>query len=181
MLHCGTKPIETPRLLLRSFEVGDGESMLDNWIADPGIQFEYGEPVYRTLEEVSVLLAQWIAQYKEPDFYRWAIIEKETAVCIGQIAFCRVYSEEKIAEIEYCIGRSRWGRGYANEALSALIGFAFEHTGLEMLEAFHREENRKSGRVLEKSQMRVTDTIQRFRIAGIRPEGEVCYCIAKNK
>lgn len=107
-------------------------------------------------------------------------MEKETDACIGQIAFCRVYSQQKTAEMEYCISRSRWGLGYANEALAAVIAFAFSHTGFEKLEAYHREENEKSGRVLEKSSMRRTDTVQRFRIAGVQPRGEVCYCIEKS-
>lgn len=177
MQHCGTQTIHTPRLLLRPFAQEDRCSMLENWIADPLIQHEYGEPVYQTEAQVQKLLEQWIRQYQQPDFYRWAIIEAETNSCIGQIAFCRVYSDEATAEIEYCIGRSRWGRGYANEALSAIIDFAFENSGFVRLEAYHRAENLKSGRVLQKSRMRVTDTVLRFVRAGEEPHGEVCYCI----
>ncbi|MBR2925434.1 MAG: GNAT family N-acetyltransferase [Clostridia bacterium] len=179
MRHCGTRPIHTARLLLRPFEPMDGVSMLENWIADPAIQHEYGEPVYSTIGEVTVLLEGWISQYAQQDFYRWAIVEKETDACIGQIAFCQVYSEEATTEIEYCIGQSRWGRGYANEALSAVIDFAFGQTGFTKLEAYHRAENIKSGRVLEKSSMYRTDTVLRFTKAGMEPHGEVCYCIEK--
>lgn len=180
MEHCGTQPIDTRRLLLRPFTPTDRDDLLAYWIADPEIQHEYGEPVYTTPEAVDTLLAAWVAQYAQADFYRWAIVEKETDACIGQIAFCRVYSQQKTAEMEYCISRSCWGRGYANEALAAVIAFAFSHTGFEKLEAYHREENEKSGRVLEKSSMRRTDTVQRFRIAGVQPRGEVCYCIEKS-
>lgn len=181
MKRCGTRPIHTARLLLRPFEPTDGISMLENWIADPAIQHEYGEPVYQTIGEVDALLEQWISRYSQPDFYRWAIIEKETGACMGQIAFCRVYTDVKTAEIEYCIGQSRWGRGYANEALSAVIGYAFEQTGFTKVEAYHRAENRKSGRVLEKSSMRRTDTVRRVVLAGEAPAGEVCYCIEKEE
>ena len=73
------------------------------------------------------------------DFYRWAIIEKKSMENIGQIAFCRVYSECNTAEIEYCIGENFWGNGYANEALAAVIDFTFKNTGFHKLEAYHRE------------------------------------------
>lgn len=181
MKHIGTRPIQTTRLLLRPFERTDAASMLENWIADPAIQHEYGEPVYPTICEVEALLERWISQYRQPDFYRWAIIETATDACIGQIAFCRVYSDVETAEIEYCIGQSRWGRGYANEALSAVIAYAFEKTDFAKLEAYHRAENAKSGRVLEKSSMHRTDTVRRFVLAGEVPEGEVCYCIEMNE
>ena len=45
MKHAGTQPMDTQRLHLRPFRIEDSDSMLENWIADPAIQHEYGEPV----------------------------------------------------------------------------------------------------------------------------------------
>ncbi|MDO4862926.1 MAG: GNAT family N-acetyltransferase [Ruminococcus sp.] len=180
MKHTGTVTIESERLILRRFEESDGADMLANWIAEPQVQLEYGEPVYTDAEQVGALLAEWISAYERPDFYRWAIIEKASGSCIGQIAFCRVYDDIATAEIEYCIGSAFWGRGCAGEALSAVIAYTFANTGFVRLEAYHRAENAKSGRVLEKSSMRVTDNVERFRRAGELPAGEVCYCITKD-
>lgn len=177
MKHCGTQPIEKPRLLLRAFTGEDDNDMLKHWIANPNVQFEYGEPIYTTTQEVKALLDEWRKGYLRNDFYRWAIIEKKSSENIGQIAFCRVYSDCNTAEIEYCIGENFWGNGYANEALDAVIGFIFKNTDFHKLEAYHRVENIKSGRVLENSSMRVADTVERFVRENKTPEGEVCYCI----
>ena len=179
MLHTGTQTIESGRLLLRRFILSDAEDMLRSWISQPQVQEEYGEPVYTDIGQVNELLGRWIAAYERPDFYRWAVIEKVSGKCIGQIAFCRVYDDIAAAEIEYCIGSGFWGHGYAGEALSAVISHTFEHTGFVRLEAYHRAENVKSGRVLEKSSMHVTDNVERFRRQGTEPEGEVCYCIER--
>ncbi len=177
MKHCGTQHIETPRLLLRPFVDEDCYDMIKNWIANPKVQFEYGEPVYTTISEVKELLNEWKKSYSRPDFYRWAIIGKECSKNIGQIAFCRVYSNCNTAEIEYCIGEQFWGSGYASEALEAVIKFIFKNTDFHKLEAYHRVENIKSQRVLEKSPMYVTDNVQRFIRENKSPKGEVCYCI----
>ncbi|MCH5348693.1 MAG: GNAT family N-acetyltransferase [Oscillospiraceae bacterium] len=179
MQHTGTKSFETERLICRPFIAEDYEDMFRNWAADPKIQIEYGEPVYSTVQEVKKLLARYIDGYKNPDFYRWAIVERSSGENIGQIAFCKVYSDCRTAEIEYCIGQSFWGKGYAGEALSGLIDFTFKNTDFIKLEAYHRIENIKSGRVLEKSPMHVTDTVERFVRENVLPEGEVCYCINK--
>ncbi len=93
LTHNGTKTIETERLILRRFEYTDDTAMLKYWIADEDIQSEYGEPVYTTLPQVEKLVGEYISKYSNPDFYRWAIIEKNSGECIGQIAFCRVYSD----------------------------------------------------------------------------------------
>lgn len=181
MIQIGTKIIETSRLLLRPFSLEDCESMLKNWISDPNIQLEYGEPTYSSEGEVTKLLKGWIKQYEKLDFYRWAIIEKESNQNIGQIAFCKVYIDSKSAEIEYCIGEKFWGNGYALEALSNVIDIILANTGFEKLEAFHREVNLKSGRVLEKSIMRKTNNVERFIRENKLPYGEVCYAIRKCK
>ncbi|MBR4626711.1 MAG: GNAT family N-acetyltransferase [Ruminococcus sp.] len=149
--------------------------MLRNWAADPDIQTEYGEPVYTDINQVRELLRDYTQGEKSR--YRWAVVEKLSGENIGQIAFCKHWENCRTAEIEYCIGRRFWGRGYAGEALAALIRYTFENTDFERLEAYHRAENTKSGRVLEKSAMHRTDTVQRFVREGITPEGEVCYCI----
>ena len=180
LTHNGTDTITTDRLILRRFEYSDDDSMLRNWIADEKIQSMYSEPVYSTKEEVKELLDKYIGSYERPDYYRWAVIEKASGECIGQIAYFLVDSKNHFAEIEYCIGTAFQGRGYAGEALSAVIGNIFANTDFQRLEAYHRAENTKSGRVLEKSAMHITDNVELFRQQGITPEGEVCYCIEKS-
>ncbi len=171
------RAFETERLICRPFLLSDADDMLRNWASDPDIQTEYGEPVYSDITQVTGLLNEYISGSRSR--YRWSIIEKSSGENIGQIAFCKVWDDCLTAEIEYCIGKRFWGKGYAGEALSALIRYTFENTAFERLEAYHRAENTKSGRVLEKSSMHKTDTVQRFVREGIFPEGEVCYCINK--
>lgn len=180
MQHLGTKAFETNRLICRPFIAEDYEDMYRNWIANPNIQYEYGEPVYTDVPQVKGLLAKYISSYQKPNYYRWAIIEKSSNENIGQIAFCRVYSDCQTAEIEYCIGEPFWGNGYAGEALAGLIDFTFRNTDFLKLEAYHRSENIKSGRVLEKSAMYITDTVERFIRERKLPIGEVCYCINRD-
>ena len=169
----------TERLICRPFRMEDAEDMLEYWASDPDIQLEYGEPVYTDIQQVRVLLNDYISGIKSK--YRWAVVEKASGRNIGQIAFCKVWEDCRTAEIEYCIGKRFWGNGYAGEVLSALIRYAFENTDFERLEAYHRAENTKSGRVLEKSVMNKTDTVQRFVREGKAPSGEVCYCIEKHE
>ena len=93
MNHCGTQKIETKRLILRRFTMADVADLLELWIADPNVQREYGEPTYETMEAVEELLQKWIAGYENAAFYRWAMVERESNRCIGQIACCRVYED----------------------------------------------------------------------------------------
>ena len=158
--NIGTVTIESDRLILRRFMLDDADSMLKNWISDKEIQSNYGEPVYESLARVEELLRKWMSSYLSNDFYRWAIILKENAENIGQIAFCNVDLGHRYADIEYCISRIYQGKGYATEALSSVIKFTFEKTGFNRLQAFHRGKNTASGKVLLKSKMRYEGTLR---------------------
>lgn len=150
LTHAGTSVIETPRLLLRRFSHADADSMLKNWIADEKIQFMYGEPVYSTPEAVRQLLAKYIAAYENSDYYRWAIIEKSSGECIGQIAYFLVDSKNHFAEIEYCIGAAFQRKGYATEATRAVTAYGFQQITLHKVQICVRPANKPSVRVIEK-------------------------------
>ncbi len=85
---------------------------------------------------------------------------KENNENIGQIAFCSIDLKNRYADIEYCISRFYQGKGYASEALHAVIKFTFENTGLNRLQAFHGGNNVSSGKVLQKSLMMYEGTLR---------------------
>lgn len=155
MNNIGTQTIDTERLYLRRFFLEDANDMFNNWINDEEIQSNYGEPTYGSITQVQELLERWILSYSSNDFYRWAIILKENNENIGQIAFCHIDLRHHYADIEYCISRSYQGKGYASEALDAVITYTFEKTGLNRLQAFHRGKNLGSAKVLQKSKMKL--------------------------
>ena len=148
--HNGTNTVETERLILRRFRYTDDDAMLKYWIADEKIQPLYSEPVYTTKEEVKELLDKYIGSYEKSDYYRWAVIEKNSNECIGQIAYFLVDSKNHFAEIEYCIGSDFQCRGYATEATKAVIAYGFNNIGLHKVQICTKTINKPSKRVIEK-------------------------------
>ena len=148
--NIGTDTIETERLILRKFKISDDEAMLKYWIADKKIQSLYSEPVYTTKAEVDELLKKYINSYQKNDYYRWAIIEKNSGECIGQIAYFLVDSKNNFAEIEYCIGSDFQCKGYATEATKAVIQYGFDKINLHKVQICTKTINKPSKRVIEK-------------------------------
>ena len=52
------------------------------------------------------------------------------------------------------VARKHWGKGFATEALQAVLAFGFETIGLQRIEGNHFIRNPASGRVMEKCGMR---------------------------
>lgn len=72
------------------------------------------------------------------------------APAIGTVVLFRHDEGSARAEIGYVLGRAAWGRGYATEALTAVIGHAFGALALRRLEAEVDPANRASGALLRR-------------------------------
>jgi RimJ/RimL family protein N-acetyltransferase len=66
------------------------------------------------------------------------------------IGACGLVMQEKTPELGYWLGVNYWGKGYATEALHAVIDYAFTDLNHEALQAGARVTNPASRRVLEK-------------------------------
>jgi ribosomal-protein-alanine N-acetyltransferase len=162
LTHVGTRLIETERLILRKFEYTDDENMIKYWISDPEIQSLYAEPVCSTKKEVKELLDKYISSYEKSDYYRWAIILKETDECIGQIAYFLVDNNNNFAEIEYCIGSLFQRKGLATEATKAVIKYGFDKMNLHKVQISHKSINIPSRKVIEKCGFVYEGTLRDF-------------------
>ena len=182
LTHLGTKTIETERLILRRFEYSDIDSMLRNWIADEQTQWDYGEPSYETPEAVRELFdKKYVVSYSRDDYYRWAVIEKKSKEYIGQIAYFSVDTENQHGEIEYVIGSSFQGKGYATEMTKAVIAFGFDKINFNRIEIDCRTENEASRRVIEKCGLTYEGVFRDFFWRKDHFEGRRVYSVLKNE
>ena len=179
--HVGTRIIETERMILRRFEYSDNLSMRKNWISNEKIQSLYSEPVYTTEEEVKELLDKYIGSYREDDYYRWAIIDKKSKECIGQIAYFLVDSKNHFAEIEYCIGEDYQCKGLATEATKAVIAYGFDQMNLHKVQICTKTINPASKRVIEKCGLTYEGTLRDYFYTDGQYVGRLFFSILKNE
>ena len=66
------------------------------------------------------------------------------------IGACGLMDQDRTPELGYWLGAPYWGKGYATEAMHAVIDYAFSDLGHEALQAGARVTNPASRRVLEK-------------------------------
>lgn len=179
--HIGTRTIETERMILRRFEYSDNESMRKNWISNEKIQSLYSEPVYVTENEVNELLDKYIGSYEKDDYYRWAIIDKATKECIGQIAYFLVDSKNHFAEIEYCIGEEYQCKGLATEATKAVIVYGFDEMNLHKVQICTKTINPASKRVIEKCGLTYEGTLRDYFYMNDQYVGRLFFSILREE
>lgn len=160
MIHLGTRRLETERLILRRFEEKDVQAMFDNWETDGEVtRFLRWLPAC-DIEETYVVLARWIADYKKPESYQWAIVPKELGKPIGSISAVDMDDRTEMVHIGYCIGRKWWHQGYTSEAMARVIDFFFDEVGVNRIESQHDPRNPNSGMVMRKCGMTYEGTLR---------------------
>jgi len=150
MIHIGTQPLETPRLLLRRHAADDAESIFRNWASDPAVSRFWSWEPHRNIDETRSILTEWLRAYADPAYYHWAIIERATDQPIGYIYLNSIDDDTRSAAMHFLISRSSWNYGFATEACRAVLRHAFQDIGLNVLLSWHHQDNPASGRVLTK-------------------------------
>lgn len=175
MKHCGTKYLETDRLILRRFKKEDAEAMYNNWASDNEVTKYLTWPPHSNQEVSQSILDGWVNSYSDDNFYQWAIVLKDNGdKPIGSISAVDIKEKTSMAHIGYCIGRAWWHKGITSEALRAVMDFLFDKVEANRIEARHDPRNPNSGKVMKKCGMKYEGTLRSF---GWNNQGicDACY------
>ena len=113
--------------------------------------------------------------------YEFAVTDRESGALYGCAGLIGCDADNRRAEAGYWFGEPYWGRGYATEALGALLAFAFTTLKLHRVTAKHFGSNPASGRVMEKNGMRLEGTLREHILKNGVFEDAVCYGILKSE
>ncbi len=147
----GTAELRTGRLVLRRYRPEDAAALYRNLGSDPAMYQYSGWNPYATLEMAQETVNRFIESYRDEHTYSWVIDVDD--VIFGTIG-AYDYEDDRI-EVGFSIIRACWGRGYATEALKAVLEYLTENEGISCVTAWCAAENVGSRRVLEKSGMKL--------------------------
>lgn len=141
--------LETKRLILRQVDYGDVEQLYEMLSDAEVAKFDYFYPV-TSKEEVLKFIERFKEELDENEEITWGIVLKETNKLIGTCCLGDFDDGARRAEIGYDVTQSEWGKGYATEALKAVVEYGFDVMNLNRIEATITPGNNASVRVLEK-------------------------------
>lgn len=137
--------LTTARLILRPMNAEDVPS-LKQWMPDKGLYSYWGKGAGKSDKDPSLLFTK---PEKPTKSFHLGIAQREGGMVIGEI-WVYLIENDRMAKVAYRLGASWQGRGYATEALNAMVHFCFEHTELQRLWTDVDVRNAASCRVLEK-------------------------------
>lgn len=154
-----TPCLKTSRLILRAYTMEDVDSAHIELDTHPDVwQFDPGRPL--TWDERRSTVEGRIRDYGLPIFGSLAVTLKDSGQFIGycglQLYLCdRIPLSTPEVELFYKLGRNYWGRGYATEACSAVIDYAFRELRLIRIVTCTHRKNASSIALLQRLGMRI--------------------------
>ena len=142
--------LETPRLILREFELSDAEAVLRFNSDDQVTKYTGDKGNITTLDEArEVIRSVWQYGYQHDGYARLAAVDKATNQVIG---FCglKYLPEYQMADVGYRFLPQFWGQGLATEGAKAAMEYGFKQLKLDHIMGMAVPENVGSTKVLLK-------------------------------
>jgi RimJ/RimL family protein N-acetyltransferase len=150
----------TDRLVLRRSRPEDAET-ISAYRSDPEVNRQQGwertdpEGVRADIEEMSERVPG------EPGGWaQFSVQERDGGRLVGDVGISPADGEPGVIKVGYTMSPDVQGKGYATEAVRALIDYAFETLGADVVRAYASANNLPSIRVAEKAGMRLIERFQ---------------------
>jgi RimJ/RimL family protein N-acetyltransferase len=141
--------LQTARLRLRAPVLADADAIFA-MRSDPVVQ-RYGSHGPWTDRQTAV---DWIARNTRGmaagEHAQFVIVRREDDVVVGSCTLYGLDAQCRRAEVGYALALAEWGKGYANEAVTAMLDWGFDHLALNRVEADIDPRNEPSARALER-------------------------------
>jgi RimJ/RimL family protein N-acetyltransferase len=152
--------IETHRLLLRRSRPEDAET-ISAYRSDPQVhRYQGWERTDAEGIRTEIELMAGRAPGEPGGWVQLSVEERDGGRLVGDVGLSPADGEPGVIKVGYTITPDRQGRGYATEAVGALISYAFEVLGAEVVRAYASASNLPSIKVAEKVGMRLMERFE---------------------
>ena len=139
--------LETARLVLAVPAAADAPSIFERYSSDAEVTRFLGWSQHQSLSETEAFLDFCAREWERAPAGPYLIWSREDGSLLGATGLAVQDTDEAVTG--YVLAKDAWGKGYATEALQAMVDMA-RRIGLRRLTACCHTEHHASQRVLEK-------------------------------
>jgi ribosomal-protein-alanine N-acetyltransferase len=146
---------ETPRLIVRTWELSDIEALCDLSRQDGISEFSISGYANFSEEQAEQRIRHEMERFEKYRLGKFAVVLKDLNVPIGISGIFQMPPpQESEIELNYRYPIHRRGQGYATEAAQAILNYGFDVLGLKRINANADLRNARSHAVLERLGMK---------------------------
>lgn len=140
--------LETDRLVLRQVRNNDRQEMFQIRSNRETMQY-IPRPLANTVDDADKLIEMINGFVERNERINWAITEKGVDKLLGVIGYVSMNEGAHRSEVGYVMHQGHLRKGFAKEALQAVLAYGFDVMNLHSVEAIIRPENTASIRLVE--------------------------------
>ncbi len=144
--------ITTERLSLARLSHSDKQAIFAVF-SDPEVIAHYDVERFTDPEEASRLVDYFDSRFEDDSGIRWAIRDKASGAYLGSCGYTNWNQYDHSAVVSYELAPQYWGKGYAFEAVNAIIAHVFSehfHFFVQRIEALILPSNLASQKLVSK-------------------------------
>lgn len=141
--------LRTRRLLLRAI-AGHDLAAFYALYSDTRVMRYWSFPAWTSIDQARDYFESAMSGCDPTARLCWAITRLDEDVLVGNVTLFSIDARQGRAEIGYALHPAHWGRGYAAEALDAVLAHAFDTLALRRVEADIDPRNAASCRLAER-------------------------------
>lgn len=161
--------LATARLDLRPLALSDGDAVFA-LRSDPIVQRYGSHPAWTERRTAVDYIERNMRAMAAGTDAQFAIVRRADAVVVGTCTLYQLDAQCRLAQLGYALRAAEWGRGYAAEAVTALLDWGFDALELNRVEADVDPRNAPSLRAMERLGFTREGHLRERWIVG----GEVC-------
>jgi [ribosomal protein S5]-alanine N-acetyltransferase len=141
--------LRTARLDLRPLAPADAGAVFA-MRADPVVQRYGSHGPWTAMQTAIDYIERDVRAMAAGTYAQFAIARREDGAVVGTCTLYALDAPCRRADVGYVLLASEWGNGYAQEAVSGLLDWGFDHLDLNRVEADVDPRNTPSARLLER-------------------------------
>jgi [ribosomal protein S5]-alanine N-acetyltransferase len=171
--------IETERLVLRRPVPADAAVIAREYAHDPDVSRYVLFRPDQTDEAIAGFIGKCIDEWDTEKAFAWVIERRDTGELVGMID---ARPDTYMVNVGYVLAKNHWNRGYATEALRAVVAWADAQPDISRTWAICSVENAPSARVLEKAGFEQESYLPKYmQFPNLEAGPHDCYCYSRVK
>ena len=141
--------LDGERIVLRQLTDADVPALFAIFGDDEVVRY-WSSPAMENLAAAEALLEDIRRGLRDRELFQWGIALRDSDEVIGTCTLYQLDMMHRRAELGFALRRQSWGGGFAAEAVTLVLTFAFEMLGLHRIEADADPDNARSIGMLER-------------------------------
>lgn len=142
--------LQSERLIFREVTSADVEEIFNIYSDSEVAKYDWYRPI-ATKDDALSIINRYSREFGNKEEITWGVAKKSDNKIIGYCNLGSFNDESLRGEIGYGFNRNEWNKGYATEAIKAIVKFGFEVIDFNRIEATVTLGNDASVKALKKA------------------------------